>query len=177
MTTIELTDEQQKALQAEQGTRINVVNPATQQRYVLLAWEQYERVRPVLDRGPEPSRQPEPTPARILPPDGQALRIRLRDLPTPPEITEEANRYCKELGMGGRKDIQQAEDQMKLQYYYGGKAIYVVRAAEGPVVIPIEERHKDTPDLRYVLLTPEERPRACYEVPSRWQNTVCEILM
>ena len=41
----------------------------------------------------------------------------------------------------------------------GGQEIDEVR--EGPVVVPIPERYRDTPDLRYVLLTPEERPRAC----------------
>jgi hypothetical protein len=51
MTTIELTDLQRQALQAKQGQPVDVVDPATQQRYVLLALEQYERVRPLLEQG------------------------------------------------------------------------------------------------------------------------------
>jgi hypothetical protein len=51
MTTIELTDAQRHALQAEQGEPIDGVDPATQQRYVLLAREQYERVRALLEQG------------------------------------------------------------------------------------------------------------------------------
>src|SRR5437868_2692841 len=49
MTTLELTDQQRQTLQAEHGTPIDVVDPATRQRYVLLAWEQYERVRSLLE--------------------------------------------------------------------------------------------------------------------------------
>src|SRR5882672_1802892 len=60
MTTIELTDDQQQALQAEQGKPLDVVDPATKQRYVLLAQEQYERVRSLLE-------QPSPTFATEVP--------------------------------------------------------------------------------------------------------------
>ena len=52
MTTIELTDDQRQALQAEQGKPIDVVDPATHQRYVLIACEQYERVRALLEPDP-----------------------------------------------------------------------------------------------------------------------------
>lgn len=51
MSTIELTDDQRHALQGEQGKPIDVVDPATQQRYVLIAREQYERVRAMLEQG------------------------------------------------------------------------------------------------------------------------------
>ena len=49
MPTIELTDEQRQALRADQGRPLDVVDPATQQHYVLLAQEQYERVRSLLE--------------------------------------------------------------------------------------------------------------------------------
>jgi hypothetical protein len=49
MTTIELTDEQRQALQAEPGKPVDVVDPATRRRYVLLDQDQYERVRSVLE--------------------------------------------------------------------------------------------------------------------------------
>ena len=59
---------------------------------------------------------------------------------------------------------------------FGGKG-YLVRTPEGLVVIPIPERHRNTPDLRSVLLTPDERSRACFDVPSRWRDTASEILL
>ena len=49
MTEIELTDAQRQALQAEQGKPVDVVDPATRRHYVLLAREQYERVRTLLE--------------------------------------------------------------------------------------------------------------------------------
>lgn len=61
MTTIELTDEQRQALQSDQGKPLDVVDPATKQRYVLLAHEQYERVRTLLE-------QPSPTVSTGVPP-------------------------------------------------------------------------------------------------------------
>ena len=70
----------------------------------------------------------------------------------------------------------EVEEQLKLQYYYGGQALYLLPTAEGPVVVPIEERFRDMPDLRSILLTPEERPRAALTFPSRWHDTGSEIL-
>lgn len=66
MTEIELTDAQRQALQAEQGKPVDVVDPATRQRYVLLAREQYERVRALL----EPAGAPEPPEATAEIPPG-----------------------------------------------------------------------------------------------------------
>jgi hypothetical protein len=63
MTTIQLTDEQRQALQAEQGGPVNVVDPFTCQRYVLLALEEYDRVRSILDQPP-----PAPGPALVIDP-------------------------------------------------------------------------------------------------------------
>jgi hypothetical protein len=51
--TIELTDAQRQALQAESGKPVDVVDPTTQRRFVLLAQEQYERVRLLLEHSPE----------------------------------------------------------------------------------------------------------------------------
>ena len=57
MATIELTDEQRQALEAEQREPLDVVDPATQQHYALLARELYERVRTLLEeQATEPGR-------------------------------------------------------------------------------------------------------------------------
>jgi hypothetical protein len=49
MTTVELTNEQRQALQAESGNPLDVIDTATQRHYVLLAKEHYERLRALLD--------------------------------------------------------------------------------------------------------------------------------
>jgi hypothetical protein len=43
MAEIARTDLQRQILQAEPGKPLEVVDPATQQRYVLLAWAVYDR--------------------------------------------------------------------------------------------------------------------------------------
>ncbi len=79
MTEIELTDAQRQALQAEQGKPVDVVDPATRRRYVLLAWEQYERVRPLLDQAEAP--EPEDPTAGIPPGILRSQQAFWRDLP------------------------------------------------------------------------------------------------
>ncbi len=79
MTEIELTDAQRQALQAEPGKPVDVVDPATRRRYVLLEREQYERVRPLLDQagGPEPEDPTAGIPPGIL----RSQQAFWRDLP------------------------------------------------------------------------------------------------
>ncbi len=176
MTNIELTNEQLRALHAEPGKPIDLVDPATQQRYVLLAREQYERVRPLLEGGNEQVLPPPASPASSSAEEGGPLRVRLRDLPTPPEVIEEVEKWCRKYRLRGKKRRGDVEEEFKLQYYYGGQAIYTLPTPEGLVVIPIAERSRGTPGLRYILFSPEERSRVCHTVPSPWQDTVGEIL-
>jgi hypothetical protein len=173
---IELTDQQEQAI--KQGRPVEVVDPTSKRTLVVMARELYERARSFLEGSPEPA-----SPAPVAPPAAapaatssegdEPRRIRLRDLPTPPEITQEVEQYYKKY----RWDRRQTEQELKLQYYFGGQALYVLRSPEGPVVIPIQGRYLDMADLRYVMLKPEERDHACYTVPSRWHDTIAEILM
>jgi hypothetical protein len=78
MTEIELTDEQRRALQADPGRPVGVVDPATQQQYVLLAREQYERVRPLLE---QPAAEAANPPPGIAPQMLQSMQAYWRDLP------------------------------------------------------------------------------------------------
>jgi hypothetical protein len=167
---IELTEEQGRALQAEAGRPLAVVDPATKQAYVIVALEKYERVRSLFE-GAEQSAQLTPVSSSLQ--AEKPERVRLSDLSTPPEVVAETERCCQRYGW----KRQQVEEELKLQYYYGGQAIYVLRTSEGPIVIPITERYKDTPDLRHILFTPEERSLACLEIPSRWREQDSEILI
>jgi hypothetical protein len=176
MSIIELTDNQRQALQVERGRPIELVDPETQQRYVLLAREQYERVRDVLEECPVNGSSTPISSANAVQSD-HAERVRLRELPTPAEVIEEGKRWCKKYGYWGKKSRRDVEERMKLQYYFGGKAVYVVHSAEGAIVIPITDRFKNKAGLRYILLTPAERSHACLETPSPWHETVSEILM
>ena len=81
MKTIELTDQQRQAIQAEPGMPVDVVDPATKQTYVLVAreqYEQYERMRMLLEEGP-PATTPE-CPAGMTPLMFQSQRAFWHDL-------------------------------------------------------------------------------------------------
>ncbi len=173
---LELTDEQQRALHAEPGKPIDLVDPATQRRYVLLAREQYERVRPLLEGGTEQVLPPPLPPAGPSAGEGGPQRVRLRDLPTPPEVIAAAERRCRKYYLRGKKRRQEVEENLKLQYYFGGQAVYTLDTSEGLVVIPIPERYRGTPGLRDIFFTPEERSRVCHTVPSPLDDTVTLIL-
>jgi hypothetical protein len=81
MTEIELTETQRQALQAEPGYPVDVLEPATPRRYVLLAREQdeqYERMRALLEQHPVGS--PEPR-VQIAPQLLQSMQSYCRELP------------------------------------------------------------------------------------------------
>ncbi len=79
MTTIELTDEQRRALHAELSKPVDVVDPATQKHYVLIAQEHYERIRGLLGADP-PTRQGE-LPLDVPPGILSSQQAFWRDLP------------------------------------------------------------------------------------------------
>jgi hypothetical protein len=177
MAIIELTDAQRQALQGKQARPVDVIDPATKKAYVLLAREEYERVRPLLEGGagePPPS---EPPPPASGTPESRPLRQRIRDLPLPPEVAVAAERYCKRLGLWRKKSRLEVEEQMKLQHYYGSTWIAVLRSAEGPVVVAAAKCLSDPVfDQQLSFLTEEERRRRVLECPVKLFDDESEIL-
>jgi hypothetical protein len=177
MTTIELTDAQRQALQGVQAWPVVVVDPTTNKSYVLLAREQYERVRSLLEGGAGQPPPAEPPPIPSGTPERRPLRQRIRDLPLPPEVAVEAERYCKRLGLWRKSSRLEVEDQMKLQHYYGGMWIAELRTDEGPVVVAAGQDLGD-PLFHQPLsvLTPEERRRVVIDSPIRLFDDESQIL-
>jgi hypothetical protein len=176
MTTIELTDAQRQALQTASGQPLEVVDPATQQRYVLLARAQYERVRSQLEKGGEGAALGL-SPAPDVAAEGRPLRQRLRDLPLPPEVAAEAKQYCKRLGLWGAKSRREMEEHMKLQHYYGGTWIAYLRTDEGPVIVAAAASLGDPVfDQQLSFLTAEERRRIIIDLPVRLFDAESELL-
>src|SRR3954469_14327947 len=103
---IELTPEQRQALQGVPDGPVEVIDPASRRKYVLVSREQYDRLRQ-----PEPA--PTPTqqqPVRPMPPVPQ----RLADLVTPPEVTEEARRrYARRWKVWGGGSFARIEQELK----------------------------------------------------------------
>src|SRR5262245_43706981 len=172
---MKLTEEQHCAVEAAQGKPVEVIDPQTQRTYVLLSSEQYQRVRGLVE-GPEAGRapvlppEPEPPKNPLIPEKGP-MRVKVRDLPTPPELAAEAKRYCKQLGTCWRKDVLEAEDELKVQYYFGGQAVSYLRTKEGPVIVAAGYRDSDAYDQLLAFLPAEERRRVILDFPSKWNDT------
>src|SRR5438552_3477145 len=97
MTEIELTEEQRRVLAAQRGQPLAVVDPDTQQRYVLVVREQYERNRSLLEVPPAQASGPDSTPA-VVTSKPQPLRQRVRELPlTMREMTPTFRCPCHSL--------------------------------------------------------------------------------
>jgi hypothetical protein len=109
MTEIELTDEQRRAIAGETGKPVGVVNPDTQQRYVLIAHEQYERVRSYLEQrgAAESLAPPVPIPSGIL----QSQQAFWRDLP---ELLREKRLHRKWIAYHGIERVGIAGTEREL---------------------------------------------------------------
>ena len=173
---IQLTEQQRQAIEVQRGEPVEVVDPITLQVYVLVAVETFDRIRSLVNGDTDQVPNPNGSPPGKSSGEGESDRVRLNDLPTPPEVLEEVERWCAKHGRRGREGKRAVEEKFKLQFHFGGRAIYLLNTPEGSVVLPIAERHRNTPDLRYVLLTADERPGACLTIPPRWRDTVGEIL-
>ena len=52
---IELTEQQRRVVEEQRGGPVEVLDPSTERAYVLIAREQYEQVRSLLQAGPAPT--------------------------------------------------------------------------------------------------------------------------
>jgi hypothetical protein len=174
---IELTDTQRQALSAEPAQPVEVIDPATLQRYVLLHRDQYERMRTLVEGGPKPVPPlGTQTSAPAAPPQAP-LRQRIRDLLLPPEVAAEAKRYCKRLGRWGAQSLRDMEEQMKLQHYYGGRWIACLETDDGLVVVAAAESLGATCfDQQLAAVTAEERRHLLINSPTRLFDSESEIL-
>jgi hypothetical protein len=177
---IHLTDQQRQAIEAQQGRPVEVVDPVTKRTYLLIAAETYERFRDVLESKQSAGLLETPAAAASEGPQGAAepspMRQPLKDLVTPPEVAEEARRYCKKLGLSRKKYRVWAEDELKLQYYFGGRYVGFLNTAEGMVVVAAGRLGSEEFDRQLAALSPQERQNVILDAPCRWHDEVSTIL-
>lgn len=160
-----LTEEQHRVVEAAGGRPVEVVDPCSQRRYLLVPAENYHRA--------EPGGPAEDFPRNGLPPEvarGEPMRIKLRELPLPPEVTEEVRRYCKKLGLSRRRSVQEVEDEARLSYYFGGQYVTYLKSKAGPVVVAAGRQASDAYQRQLNALTPAERREAVSWVPPVWND-------
>ena len=169
---MQLTAEQSQAIEAAGGRPVEVVDPQTQRTYVLLSAEAYQPVRDLVEgRQPEGPR-PE-APASIA--EGQPMRVKVRELPMPPEVAERVKKCCKKLGFWRRRYVAEVEDELQLQYHFGGQYVGILRSKEGPIIVAagiLDEAF----DLQLASLPPPERQEVMLYPVDRWNDSMSLIL-
>lgn len=163
--SLELTPEQRSALAASPGGPVEIVDPDTKKKYVLLAQEQFEKAQALLG---------EPHPAPSSPP--LAIPQPLADLPVPPPVIDEMRRRSRQLGWRGRKALQDLEDELKLQYYYGGLCVNYLRTTQGIVVLAAGRSGSPAYQEQLQAIPAEQRPRLVLSLPPRFNDETAEIL-
>ena len=98
------------------------------------------------------------------------MRIKLRELPMPPEAAERTRRYCKKLGLWRRKYIQPIEDEAKLSYYFGGQCVVTLRSKDGPIIVAAGREESEAFERQFDALSPEERQQTCTWYPAGWND-------
>ena len=164
-----LTEEQQQLVEAARGQPVELVDPRSQRRYVLVPAELYHR--------PDPGLSADDVPRSALPPEvarGEPLRIKLRALPLPPEAAERVRRCCKRLGLWRRKYIQGIEDEAKFSYYFGGQAVVTLRSKDGPIIVAAGHPDSEAFGRQLDALPSDERRQVSYSFPPMWNGPASE---
>lgn len=165
--TIELTPEQTQLLQGRPEGPVAVIDPASRREYVLVSREEYEKGRQVWPAEP-PLRQA----GRFPPPPAPQ---RLADLPTPPEVTEEARRRYAERSWWDRHNVCDFENTLKLHYYYGGHLICYLLTKQGAQILIVHQGDDEEYHRQYRALTPTQRERAVVLSVPAWKDEVTEL--
>jgi hypothetical protein len=99
----------------------------------------------------------------------------LDDLPTPEEVASRAQRRARERGLRGRWR-RELEEQLKLQYYFGGQCVSYLRGAGGIVVMAAGRSGSPEYQRQLAGVAAEQRARLVLAIPPRWNDEDSEIL-
>jgi hypothetical protein len=108
----------------------------------------------------------ETPPAAVLPTWVQ-LRLRVRDLTLPPD-------WQQSVEGSGRKGRyrQWGEEDLKVQYHFGGWAVGTLREHGDLIVVALVHPHSNTNGGALDHLTPDERKRVVWSFPFREDGKV-----
>ncbi len=97
----------------------------------------------------------------------QPVPCNLDDLPMPPEVAAEAQRHALQRGLRG-KWRRELEEQLKLQFYFGGLCVSYIRTSRGIVVVAAGRSGSQEYQEQLARVTPEQRADLILAIPSRW---------
>src|SRR5207244_564228 len=83
------------------------------------------------------------TPTQSLPSD-QPRRHVLKDLELPPALTKDAEEICRRQGSGTAADRQRVEQEIKLQYFFGGQDVAYLETDDGLIIVATGDMNSAT---------------------------------
>ena len=170
---MQLTEAQCQVVQAANGKPVEVLDPQTRQAYVLIAAEVYQRIRHLVEGAEDQAQRPE---APGTAGEGQPMRLKVRELPMLPEVAERVKEYCKKLGFWRRRYVQEVEDEMRLQYHFGGQYVGLLPSPEGPLIVAAGDLRSEAFDRQLAALPVDERRQVLLLPVDRWDDTMSLIL-
>ena len=100
--------------------------------------------------------------------NGQPMRLRVLDLPTPPELAKAVKDYCKKHCIWRKKHISWVEEELKLQYHFGGQHVAYLTTDNGLVIVAAGNYESEEFEQQRAVLSAEERRRAVIYPVSPW---------
>jgi hypothetical protein len=157
---------------------LELLDPASRRTYVLLSREQYDALlRAVPSQAATPGATPQSSISPPAAPSVQGplkpMRQWLKDLPTPPEVVERATKRRKQLGLIFWKRYWQdkIEEELKLQYYYGGQWVAYLPRKEGLLIVGAGYNLDEIFDQQLACLEPSERREKILIAVDPWNDT------
>src|SRR5438105_7859751 len=97
-------------------------------------------------------------------------RVLLKDLETPPALVEAIQAACKHFKFGSSRDQLYVEEELKLQFYYGGRDVACIQTDHGRAVLKAGTPYID--DWPQVLdgLDPDDRHKVMILTPEPWDD-------
>jgi hypothetical protein len=117
---------------------------------------------------------PQPGPER-----GPGVKVRgvyLKDMELPPEVQKEVEDICRERRYRKARDRQGVEEDVKLQYFFGGQTVAYKSTPEGLFIVAVGQLTDEgfTAELNH--LPREERCRITLYHADRWHDPTTCIL-
>jgi hypothetical protein len=94
----------------------------------------------------------------------------LSELAMPPEVAREAEAICKRYGYRKGRNRQEVEEELKLQYYYGGQHVAYLVTPAGLVVVAAGNIESEAFRKTLEGLSREEHQKLIIYSPSPWNN-------
>jgi hypothetical protein len=97
-------------------------------------------------------------------------RVVLKDLETPPALAEAIEEACKHFGFRSPRDRLYIEEELKLQYYYGGRDVACIETGDGRAILAAGTPYIENWPNALEGLEPDERRKVAILTPEPWDD-------